>query len=492
MQSITTKQNGKLNPEEFRDGILSDNNKIRIEPPEPTPHSEILSKLVGKVKPVNFRKEAGLGEDDKIHQKHYVVLTVEKLLELAEKNNWGLCKRHDFVYLYNGAYWSQLEESELQLFLSRAAAKMGVDEFDWKHHRFRDELLKQFHSVAYLPKPEQPDNTVLINLQNGTVEINPDGERTVHLRQPNRNDFLTYQLPFKYDRQAKAPLFQKYLDRVLPEKSLQNILAEYIGYVFVKTSTLKLEKALILHGPGGNGKSVLFDIVNALLGEQNVSTFTLHSLTDNTGYYRAKLANKLVNYASEISGNMETSYFKQLVSGEPVQARNPYKEPFTLKDYAKLIFNCNELPTEVEHTNAFFRRFMIVPFEVTIPESEQDKELSKKIIDNELSGIFNWVLSGLQRVLEQKGFTRSDVVEKRNQQYRKESDSVAMFISEKGYQRDVTGYTTLAEFYGKYKRFCEADGYFPVSKRKLSSRLRSSGHQVKRLSVGNVVYLTNE
>jgi len=266
-------------------------------------------------------------------------------------------------------------------------------------------------------------------------------------------------------------------------------LAEYIGYVFVRTSTLKLEKALILLGPGSNGKSVFFEIIIALLGHENVSTYTLQSLTDQKGYHRARLSNRLVNYASEINGNMETSLFKQLVSGEPVEARLPYGAPFTLTDYAKLIFNCNELPSDVEHTNAFFRRFMIVPFEVTIPESDQDKELATKIIRNELSGVFNWVLDGLQRLLDQRGFTHSKAVQRQNNKYRRESDSVQMFTEEKGYSKSVNTYNTLSDLYTKYKWFCEADGYYPVSKKKFSKRLKHSGVKVKRMAQGNVVYL---
>ena len=95
---------------------------------------------------------------------------------------------------------------------------------------------------------------------------------------------------------------------------------------------------------------------------------------------RAMIANKLVNYASEINGKVEASIFKQLVSGEPVEARLPYGNPFIMSDYAKLIFNCNDLPRDVEQTEAYFRRFLIIPFNVTIPEHVQDKQLAKKII----------------------------------------------------------------------------------------------------------------
>ena len=71
-------------------------------------------------------------------------------------------------------------------------------------------------------------------------------------------------------------------------------------------------------------------------------------------------------------------------------------------NYAKLIFNCDSLPSEVEQTLGFYRRWLIIYFDQIIPEKEQDKQLAKKIIESELSGVFNWVLEGLERLLEQK------------------------------------------------------------------------------------------
>ncbi|MDZ7805824.1 MAG: phage/plasmid primase, P4 family [Gracilimonas sp.] len=255
---------------------------------------------------------------------------------------------------------------------------------------------------------------------------------------------------------------------------------------------MKLEKTLLLYGTGANGKSVFFEIVNAMLGVENVSTYTLKSLTDQNGYYRAKLANKLVNYATEIDGEMNTALFKQLVSGEPVEARLPYREPFTLTNYAKLIFNCNELPADVEHNNAFFRRFLIVPFDVTIPPEEQDKELSKKIIENELSGVFNWVIEGLHRILEQKGFTDCEVVNQQVEKYRTESDSVLSFIDQRSYKSSKISYTPLSELYQSYRRYCEQDGYKPCSNRKFSRRLKNAGYLTERKEYGRVFYLVQD
>lgn len=113
----------------------------------------------------------------------------------------------------------------------------------------------------------------------------------------------------------------------------------------------------------------------------------------------------LVNYASEISTRMDNFFFKQMVPGEPIEARLPYGKPFKQENYAKLIFNCNALPRDVEQSNAYFRRFLIIPFNVTIPEAEQDRQLSSKIVASEFSGVFNWVLDGVERLLADRGFT---------------------------------------------------------------------------------------
>lgn len=480
------------------------------------PHAEILNSLMVQITPLDFEalafpqvdrlreqlENATPGSDEakdiqkkldslKPNTKHYLVLSVENVLELAGKNRWGLCKNHDFIYLYNGTFWAEIDKETFQKFLGEAAEKMGVAKFSARYYQFREQLFKQFLSTAYLPTPENDRDTVLINLQNGTFEISPQGTK---LRPFDRRDFITYQLPFEYNPQAKAPLFEAYLNRVLPDMERQRVLAEYLGFVFIRhgSNALKEEKALILYGTGANGKSVFFEVVNALLGADNVSSYSLQSLTNDNGYFRAKLANKLVNYASEINGNLEASIFKQLVSGEPVEARLPYGQPFTLKQYAKLIFNCNELPKDVEHTNAYFRRFLIIPFDVTIPEHEQDKNLHTKIIESELSGVFNWVLDGLNRLLTQKRFSECKAAQRAVEQYKAESNSVKLFLDESGYRVSPDGYRLIKDLYPEYKSYCMDDGMTAFKKINFSKQLQSLGiHLDREPGTGQkIAYLT--
>ena len=432
---------------------------------EATLHADILQKLIAQFEPLDFEILANPhgAENFKLNNKHYLVSAVENALLVANQNRWGLCKNHDFIYLYNGTFWAEIDKETFQKFLGEAAEQMGVAKFSARYYQFREQLFKQFLSTAYLPTPESNKDTVLINLLNGTFEISPQGTK---LRPFDRSDFITYQLPFEYNPQAKAPLFEAYLNKVLPDAERQRILAEYLGFVFIKhgSNALKEEKALILYGTGANGKSVFFEVVNALLGVDNVSSYSLQSLTNDNGYFRAKLANKLVNYASEINGKLEASIFKQLVSGEPVEARLPYGQPFILKQYAKLIFNCNDLPKDVEHTNAYFRRFLIIPFDVTIPPHEQDKNLHTKIIETELSGVFNWVLEGLNRLLEQKKFSDCEAAQNAVDQYKIESNSVQMFLSENEYKGSLTNYKLIKDLYPEYRAFCIDDGMTPFKK----------------------------
>ncbi len=443
---------------------------------------QILEQLVQEVEEIDFTQYTG-GEDPRAV--HHRIYAVKNVVRLAEKKGWGLCKRNGSVYVYTGAHWQVVESDDMKGFLGEAALRSGVPRFRADDYEFREKLLKQFHSEAHLTQPSFSRDVTLINLQNGTFEITPDAQR---LREYRRGDFLTHVLPFSYQAGAQAYLFQAFLNRVLPDIASQMVLAEFVGYVF--TRGLKLEKALLLYGGGANGKSVFFDVLRALLGDQNASSYSLSSLTDSkNGYYRAMLANKLVNYTSEIHSKLEAHLFKQLVSGEPVEARLPYEKPFILTDYAKLIFNANELPRDVEHTHAFFRRFLIVPFTVTIPEAEQDKQLAEKIIRDELPGVLNWVFGGLRRLLAQSGFSECKAAEDAVGQYRRESDSVAMFIDERGYKPSPNHHEPLGDLYKDYKGFCVDDGFRALGKTNFSKRLQTAGYEVRKMKYGHGAFL---
>src|SRR5262249_27450415 len=390
-------------------------------------HHHVLDSILEKVEKLDFSKLfKGI---DAVKQKHYLVASIEQLLALVKAQQYQLARKNDFVFAFNGEYWREIDRDGLKDFLMAVAQKQGVQPFEAKHYEFRDKLYKQFIALAGFRAPESADDKVLINLLNGTFEISAENQE---IREFRAADFLTHQLQFKYDKEAAAPQFQAYLDRVLPEKELQDIVAEYFAYIF--TRHLKLEKAVLLYGTGANGKSVLFDVMNALLGRENTANYSLSDLMEE--HNRAQIAHKLLNYGSEINASITRDIFKILVSGEPIMARLKYGNSFLMERYAKLCFNCNELPKDVEQSEAYFRRFVIIPFRVTLPESECDVELAQKIVRDELAGVFNWVLAGLKRLLKQKKFTESEIVKDMISAYKRESDSVACFLRDEHWAPD--------------------------------------------------------
>ena len=226
----------------------------RFEPPN---HNDLLDKLLEKVVKIDFtamvfpdkwrkikeykKLEAkGLADEDKnilekakalkqevgkmkMKQMYIKQCVIEVILDLAKKHKWGLAKQHDFIYLYNGAYWKKIDSDRLKYFLGKAAEKMGYFRYDANDYNFKDALYKQFIGDAYFREPERPEGVILINLQNGTYEITPTGHR---LREFRQEDFLKYQLPFDYNPNAKASLFTAYLQRVQPDLDRQKVLSE--------------------------------------------------------------------------------------------------------------------------------------------------------------------------------------------------------------------------------------------------------------------------
>jgi putative DNA primase/helicase len=248
-----------------------------------------------------------------------------------------------------------------------------------------------------------------------------------------------------------------------------------------------MEKALLLYGSGANGKSVLFDVMNALLGRENIANFSMSNLLEE--HNRALIAHKLLNYGSEITATRTRDEFKNLVSTEPIQARLKYGNSFTMTDYAKLAFNCNELPKDFDHQHAYFRRLLIVPFRLTIPENRQDKTLANKIIENELAGVFNWIIDGLKRLLKTEKFTESKIVKDTLETYKQESDSVACFIAENSYKPSATEHILLKNLYADYRAFCQEDGASALKKTNFKHRLESNRFTIERFTAGNRVYL---
>ena len=114
-----------------------------------------------------------------------------------------------------------------------------------------------------------------------------------------------------------------------------------------------------------------------------------------------------------------------------------------------------------------------------------------KIIKNELAGIFNWVLEGLERLLTNKKFTYSKAANETLEEYRRNSDSVQLFIQEEGYQPSNDTYVIMKMLYSHYREFCITGGYKPLNKTHFRQRLEKLNVVIERKNRGYAVFLSS-
>ncbi len=427
---------------------------------------------------VKYQNEEGTIDKYKIPQNLYIVAIIHEVIKASKKIDLGICVRHGVIYIFTGNHWQETEDEEVKRILSRVSIKLGYySPAGAVTSDFKKKLFMQFMDTGIDEASTSNTNSkILINLKNGTLEID---KHNVKLRDHNRDDFLTYVLNYNYDVNAVAPIFSKFMDEVLPDKNTQYVLQEFLGYVF--STNLKLEKVAVLYGSGANGKSVFFEVITMMMGKDNLSFKGLGDICmkgDKGNNHRAELESKLINYASELNPQgADIEIFKALVSGEPVSARRLYKDVYTFSNNAKLIFNANKLPTETERTHGFFRRFLIIPFDITIPDSKKDIHLHNKIIDSELSGVLNWAIDGLRRLLSNEDFTYSDAVEEAVEKYKKETNSVALFVEEEGIVAHEDGTFPNKMLYDLYKTWVIDAGMGKFSNVNFGKEMKSLGFE---------------
>lgn len=382
------------------------------------------------------------------------------------------------VKVFTGSHWEDIGPQQWKDFVSECAGRCGVPGSLCMNHTFMNQLTEGMaYNLAQSRRQRIPYGEEWLNLSNGTLVVKADGSIELHLHR--KEDLFCYTLDYPYDPQAACPQWHRFLDRVLPEPESQRVLREFIGYCLMKGH--EMEKMLLLYGDGLNGKSVTLEIIEYLLGSMNVSYLSLSDLT-NDDVKRANIEGKKLNISHESGKEVNPNVLKQLTSGERVLIKHLYVDPRETNDYGKFIAAFNQLP-KAENTFGFFRRLIILPYEVTIPKEEIDRQLPQKL-KAEISGILNWVLEALPGLMASHEFTVSQKCERALERYRLQSDSVRLFVNE---MCEVSDFTTKgSELSNAYRNYCSAAGLKPLGKQRFYERLEGLGHQ--REMSGKVPY----
>jgi putative DNA primase/helicase len=220
---------------------------------------------------------------------------------------------------------------------------------------------------------------------------------------------------------------------------------------------------------------VLLDTLKNLVGLQNVSAVEPGRLNDR--FQRGHLYGKLVNLITEVPARhmIADAQLKAIVSGDVINAEHKHEAPFEFQPYATCWFATNHMPQTVDHSDAIYRRAVVIPFNRVFAEHQQDRGLTKALRE-ELPGILNLALEAFGQVLDRGYFTISASCEAEKKKWQIENDQVQQFINE-CCQPDPLEKAETKELYRSYVAWVKESGIkHSYSKGNLSKRLKELGY----------------
>ena len=389
------------------------------------------------------------------------------------RDNTKMYVYKDGIYYNNGEYVRNLIQEEC--YKLNQQCKMS-----WV-----EEVIHYIEANTLKDRSSFDSNTSEIVVNNGIYNLN-----TKELRQHDPNYYSFIKVPIDYDPKAGCPKFCTFLrecftiNGVFNQKDYFTIL-ESMALVFLKHA--RLEKAVMFIGGGSNGKSTFLDVLQKVIGRENVSARAMHDLAKEK-FAKIDLYNKMANIFSDIQGSelYETGMLKAMISGDVISAEEKYGKPFNFRSWSKLIFSANKFPPVSDQSSGFFRRFFIVEWLRTFDKGNKNVGLKKELTEDpkELAGIFNLAVR-LAPMLEKRGhFKYEKSINEMRNKWNEKSEPINTFLDQETKPDDAeSSYIPIAVLYAHYVRWCRENNLTEEKPRKFNRVLDQAGVEqtVKRI-----------
>jgi P4 family phage/plasmid primase-like protien len=302
-----------------------------------------------------------------------------------------------------------------------------------------------------------------VPVQNGILNV-----LTRELKPFDRAKVFFNKLPITYNPVATCPAIEKHLKDTLKVPEDINVMYEIIGFLLYKDYFL--EKMIMLIGDGRNGKGKTIDLIRRFLGVENCASVPLAALIEDN-FRVSELFSKMANLAGDLSNTSlkDTGMLKQTTGRDLIGANRKFMTDIKFINYAKHIFACNELPKVYDMSKGFWSRWIVLefPFEF-VHESEfnaieENKRTMKKVLDpyhidkisseNELSGLLNKALDGLERIRKNKTFSYSKGTDEIKKFWIRKSDSFVAFCFD-NIEEDSEKEMSKADLRKAYHKYC--------------------------------------
>lgn len=320
----------------------------------------------------------------------------------------------------------------------------------------REDAYNFWTTEAAVDENEVDSDPNIINLENGLYNV-----ETETLNPHTYKYFSTIRIHASYDPNATAPVFEQFLASCLDDQAQQHLMLQIIGYCLMKLNCA--QKMFILLGPGATGKSSMLNVIEGLVGEENISNVQLQDLERE--FALANLLGKMVNISGDLPAMKfsETSAIKTIVGNDTNNINRKFRDGINVKLHTRLIASCNTIPPAYcDQSSGWYRRMLIMDFKNVVPEGQRDTRLNERL-DAERNGILLLALKALKTLREDTEehkpytFATTELNELALRTYRRDSNSAIAFAEDcleigEGY------YTTNADLQQAYDNYCMEEG----------------------------------
>jgi P4 family phage/plasmid primase-like protien len=236
----------------------------------------------------------------------------------------------------------------------------------------------------------------------------------------------------------------------------------------------------VFYGQGSNGKTVLLETVQTLLGDY-ATVAPQHFLVQGPSQHAteiAALAGVRFVIASETNEGQkfDEAKVKILTGGDSIKARFMRQDEFTFKPSHLLVMMTNHRPEVGSGGTSFWRRLREIPFLNQIPEDQRDPELQQRLIGQHGAAIMAWLAQGAAQYAA-TGLQEPEKVKAATKGYEASTDTVGRFVEEMciigggEYVKVMTNRVRSA-----YETWCSQEGETPVSAKAFGTQMLARFH----------------
>jgi putative DNA primase/helicase len=407
-------------------------------------------------------------------------------------------------HLWTGSHW-KADEERADIRAAMATIKSALRTLDQLNPQDRDALFKDIKRTESAPGIEgmlkiagalRPLSVAssaldmdphLFNMPNGTLHL---GHQRI---QPNsRSDLITkvsggsIRLAVDDTAQREPTEWESFICRIQPAEDVRAFVQRLFGYAMFGKVTEHILP--IFTGEGANGKGTLRDAFLAAFGDYAIEVdpaILMESKHDRHGTFKMRLRGARLVFCSETERGRRFSEatMKRLTGGDPIEANLMHRDPITFDPTHTLIMLTNHLPTVTAQDPAVWRRVLVVPFDVVIPEQERDGELPGRL-QAASDEVLGWAYAGWLDY-EEQGLNPPEVVRVRTQEYQAANDVLARFLEERTIASPQAR-IKARELYNEWQSWCHANGEAGCSENEFSELMKKRGYAKKRGGSGNV------